>query len=48
MGEISGNQINGAIEIRPEVTMLSVLRHLSCKAWFLQGLRAADLQVAHG
>lgn len=29
----SGREL-GAIEIRPEVTMLSVLRHLNYKAWF--------------
>lgn len=27
-------QVLGAVEIRPEVTMLSVLRHLNYKAWF--------------
>lgn len=27
-------QLTGPIEIRPEVTMLSVLRHLNYKAWF--------------
>ena len=48
MGEISDNQFNGSIEIGPEVTMLAVLRHLHCKVWFLQGVRPADLQVAHG
>lgn len=30
----SNAQIAGLIEIRPEVTMLSVLRHLNYKAWF--------------
>jgi len=27
-------QLSGPIEIRPEVTMLSVLRHLNYKPWF--------------
>lgn len=30
----SDTPISGPIEIRPEVTMLSVLRHLNYKAWF--------------
>jgi hypothetical protein len=34
MGTPSDSQISGPIEIRPEVTMLSVLRHLNYKAWF--------------
>ena len=48
-----------AVEIRPEVTMLSVLRHLNYKAWFataefidnaLQSYIAnrAQLQALHG
>lgn len=48
MDEISDNQFNGAIEIRPEVAMLSVLRHPHCKSWSLEGVRLADLQVEHG
>ncbi|MBR7970633.1 ATP-binding protein [Burkholderia cenocepacia] len=34
MGPMSIDQLTGPIEIRPEVTMLSVLRHLNYKAWF--------------
>lgn len=34
MESIPDDQFNGTIEIRPEVTMLSVLRHLNYKAWF--------------
>lgn len=34
MGSVPNAQLAGPIEIRPEVTMLSVLRHLNYKAWF--------------
>jgi Histidine kinase-, DNA gyrase B-, and HSP90-like ATPase len=34
MGATPDPQLTGPIEIRPEVTMLSVLRHLNYKAWF--------------
>jgi hypothetical protein len=34
MDVISDPQLTGPIEIRPEVTMLSVLRHLNYKAWY--------------
>lgn len=34
MPVIADPQLTGPIEIRPEVTMLSVLRHLNYKAWF--------------
>lgn len=34
MGVVPDPQLIGPIEIRPEVTMLSVLRHLNYKAWF--------------
>lgn len=34
MRSTQGAQLAGPIEIRPEVTMLSVLRHLNYKAWF--------------
>ncbi len=34
MGSVTDSQLTGPIEIRPEVTMLSVLRHLNYKAWF--------------
>ena len=34
MAPVSDTQFTGPIEIRPEVTMLSVLRHLNYKAWF--------------
>ncbi|MDA8452521.1 ATP-binding protein [Acidovorax sp. NCPPB 3859] len=34
MGAMPDAQFLGPIEIRPEVTMLSVLRHLNYKAWF--------------
>lgn len=34
MGSTQDAQFTGPIEIRPEVTMLSVLRHLNYKAWF--------------
>lgn len=47
MDEISGNQFNGAIEMRSEITMLSVLRHIHCRFGFFQEVRPADLQVAH-
>lgn len=33
-GATQDPQSTGPIEIRPEVTMLSVLRHLNYKAWF--------------
>mgnify|MGYP003583303935 CR=1 FL=1 len=55
----SDQQLLGPIEIRPEVTMLSVLRHLNYKAWFaiaefidnaLQSYLAnrKELEVLHG
>ena len=34
MGTVPDAELPGPIEIRPEVTMLSVLRHLNYKAWF--------------
>jgi len=34
MRVVSDPQVTGPIEIRPEVTMLSVLRHLNYKPWF--------------
>lgn len=34
MGAVPDALLTGPIEIRPEVTMLSVLRHLNYKAWF--------------
>lgn len=34
MRPVPDSQLTGPIEIRPEVTVLSVLRHLNYKAWF--------------